>query len=150
MAIFSLHTGLRQSNVKNLRWNQVNWDARTVVFHPNEVKSGKYLNIPLSKTAFQLLVNIYGEQNQSSEYVFTYKNKPITQVSTKAWRKALIRANIHDFRWHDLRHTWASWHIQNGTPLMALKELGGWSSLDMVMKYAHLGQNHLKQYAGNI
>ncbi|HAG52714.1 MAG TPA: hypothetical protein DCL21_02895 [Alphaproteobacteria bacterium] len=57
---------------------------------------------------------------------------------------------MHDFRWHDLRHTWASWHIQNGTPLMVLKELGGWSSLDMVMKYAHLGQNHLKHYAGNV
>ena len=108
MAIFSLQTGLRQSNVKNLRWKQINWDTRTVVFHPNEVKSGKYLNIPLSETAFQLLINIYEQQDHRSDYVFTYKDKPITQVSTKAWRKALTRANIHDFRWHNLRHTWAS------------------------------------------
>ena len=57
-----------------------------------------------------------------------FEGKPITQVSTKAWYEALERAGIEDFRWHDLRHTWASWHVQNGTPLFALQELGGWES----------------------
>jgi hypothetical protein len=56
------------------------------------------------------------------------RRKPITQVSTKAWYAALERAGIADFRWHDLRHSWASWHVQNGTPLFALQELGGWES----------------------
>ena len=65
------------------------------------------------------------------------------------WEKALIRANIIDFRWHDLRHTWASWHVQNGTPLHVLKELGGWSDLTMVLRYAHLSSKHLEEYAGN-
>jgi hypothetical protein len=55
--------------------------------------------------------------------VFSYLGKPITQVSTKAWYAPLKRAGIEDFRWHDLRHTWASWHVQNGTPLCALQEL---------------------------
>ena len=58
MAIFSLQTGLRQSNVKNLKWSQINWDNKTIVFHPNEVKSGKYLNIPLSDVAYQLLISL--------------------------------------------------------------------------------------------
>ena len=57
--------------------------------------------------------------------VFTYAGKPIGQVNTKAWRAALERAGIEDFRWHDLRHTWASWHAQAGTPLHVLQELGG-------------------------
>ena len=61
-------------------------------------------------------------------HVFSYQGKPIIQVSTKAWYAALERAGIEDFRWHDLRHTWASWHVQNGTPLFALQELGGWES----------------------
>ncbi|MDD5460756.1 MAG: tyrosine-type recombinase/integrase [Methylococcales bacterium] len=56
---------------------------------------------------------------------------------------------ITDFRWHDLRHTWASWHIQNGTPLHILKELGGWTDLGMVLRYAHLSSQHLEEYAGN-
>ncbi len=62
-------------------------------------------------------------------HVFSFRGKPIVQVSTKAWYEALERAEIHDFRWHDLRHTWASWHVQNGTPLFALQELGGWKAL---------------------
>ena len=51
---------------------------------------------------------------------------------------ALERARIENFRWHDLRHTWASWHVQKGTPLVALQELGGWESAQMVRRYAHL------------
>jgi len=80
-------------------------------------------------------------------HVFSFRGKPIVQVSTKAWYAALKRAGIEDFRWHDLRHTWASWHMQNGTPLFALQELGGWSSTEMVRRYAHLAANHLAPYA---
>jgi integrase len=53
-------------------------------------------------------------------------------------------------RWHDLRHTWASWHVQNGTPLHVLQELGDWSDIKMVLRYAHLGGQHLQEYAGNV
>ncbi|HET7730767.1 MAG TPA: tyrosine-type recombinase/integrase, partial [Usitatibacter sp.] len=70
-----------------------------------------------------------------------------TQVNTKAWRQALGRARIEDFRWHDLRHTWASWHVQNGTPLNVLQELGGWESPEMVRRYAHFSADHLAPYA---
>ena len=69
------------------------------------------------------------------------------QVGTKAWRAAVARAGIEDFRWHDLRHTWASWHVQHGTPLYALQELGGWSDTEMVRRYAHLSSDHLSDYA---
>ena len=79
--------------------------------------------------------------------MFSYRGKPITQVSTKAWYAALKRAGIADFRWHDLRHTWASWHVQNGTALFALQELGGWASTELVRRYAHLAADHLAPYA---
>jgi integrase len=58
-------------------------------------------------------------------------------VNTKAWRNALKRAGVTDCRWHDLRHTWASWLIQNGTPLFDLQEMGGWKPAAMVRRYAH-------------
>jgi hypothetical protein len=51
--------------------------------------------------------------------------------------------------WHDLRHTWASWHVQNGTPLAVLQELGGRRDLKMVLLYAHLAPGHPAPYASN-
>jgi integrase len=82
--------------------------------------------------------------------VFSYRSKPITQVSSKAWYGALKRAEIDNFRWHDLRHTWASWHVQSGTPLFALQELGGWESAEMVRRYAHLAADHLAPFADRL
>src|ERR1700722_11524451 len=85
-----------------------------------------------------------------SRFFFTNKGKPITQVNTKAWRHALKRAKIENFRWHDLRHTWASWHVQNGTSLQELQQLGGWTSFEMVLRYAHLSSHHLKNAAERV
>ncbi len=83
-------------------------------------------------------------------HVFTYKEKTVTQVNTKAWRQALKRAGVDNFRWHDLRHTWASWHVQAGTPLNFLQELGGWETSDMVRRYAHLSSEHLAGYVDRL
>jgi integrase len=69
------------------------------------------------------------------------------------WRQAVERAGIDDFHWHDLcnlRHTWATWHVQSGTPLPVLQKLGGWASIDMVLRYAHFTDEHLAGYAGNV
>ncbi|MEK6593443.1 MAG: tyrosine-type recombinase/integrase, partial [Pseudomonadota bacterium] len=68
------------------------------------------------------------------------------QVNGKAWKAALARVGVVDFRWHDLRHTWASWHVQAGTPLFVLQELGSWESPEMVQRYAHLATEHLASY----
>jgi integrase len=79
--------------------------------------------------------------------VFTYKGKPVTQVNTKAWHKALKRASIENFRWHDLRHTWASWLTQQGVPLNVIQEMGAWESPEMVQRYAHLAPEQFAQHA---
>ena len=83
-------------------------------------------------------------------HVFSFRGRPVTQVNTKAWRAALERTGIANFRWHDLRHTWASWHVQAGTPLHVLQELGGWECVEMVRKYAHLSSEHLAQYVDRL
>lgn len=67
-----------------------------------------------------------------------------------AWRSGLERAGIEDFRFHDHRHTWASWLIQSGVPLSVLQEMGGWESIEMVRRYAHLAPNHLSEHARKI
>lgn len=60
-----------------------------------------------------------------------------------AWERSLRRAGIEAFRLHDLRHTWASWHVMSGTSLQELMELGGRKSYEMVLRYAHLAPEHL-------
>ncbi|MDP3702747.1 MAG: tyrosine-type recombinase/integrase [Hylemonella sp.] len=68
---------------------------------------------------------------------------PVEQVSTKAWRSALKRAGIEKFRWHDLRHTFATWHREAGTPTYELQRLGGWKTQSMVERYAHVAPGGL-------
>ena len=144
MVLFTLETGLRQKNVTLLEWSQVDIARRTAWIHPDQAKARKAIPVPLSEAAVQIVQKQLGIDNR---YVFTYHGKPVKQPNNWAWRKALKRAGITDFRWHDLRHTWASWHVQAGTPLYVLQELGGWSSAEMVRKYAHLSSEHLAAYA---
>jgi integrase len=82
--------------------------------------------------------------------VFTYEGHPVEQVNTKAWRHALKRAGIEDFRWHDLRHTWATLQRQAGTPTHELQRLGGWKTQSMVERYAHLAPEGLHYAAERI
>lgn len=144
MVRFSLETGLRQRNVTHLEWSQVDLKRRRAWIHPDQAKAGKAIPVPLTKAAIAVLQEQMG---QHDKYVFTYQQRPVKQPNNWAWRKALKRAGIENFRWHDLRHTWASWHVQSGTPLHVLQELGGWSTAEMVQKYAHLNCEHLAAYA---
>lgn len=143
MVVFSLETGLRKSNVTGMQWSQVDLERRTAWIHPDQAKARKAIAVPLSSKAVIVLREQVGKH---PAYVFTYEGRPVRQVNTKAWKLALRRAGIEDFRWHDLRHTWASWHVQAGTPLQALQELGGWETVEMVRRYAHLSSEHLAPY----
>lgn len=147
MAAFSLATGLRRGNVTGLQWSQVDLVRRQAWIHPDQAKARKAIAVPLNAEAVAVIRRQIGKH---PTHVFSFRGKPITQVSTKAWYEAQQRAGITDFRWHDLRHTWASWHVQGGTPLYALQELGGWESPEMVRRYAHLSVEHLAPYADRL
>jgi len=147
MARFTLATGLRESNVTHLEWSQVNMDRRRAWIHAYQSKSRKAIAVPLNDDAMQVL---HRQRGKHPTRVFAYGGKPIRKANGAAWRKALRRAGITDFRWHDLRHTWASWHVQRGTPLYALQQLGGWSDYKMVARYAHLSSDHLAEHAARL
>jgi integrase len=147
MAAFTLATGLRRANVTGLQWSQVDMVRRLAWIHPDQAKARKAIAVPLNAEAVAVIRRWLGKH---PTHVFSFRGKPIGQVSTKAWYEALERAQIHDFRWHDLRHTWASWHVQNGTPLYALQELGGWESPEMVRRYAHFTAEHLAPFADRL
>jgi integrase len=130
-----------------LQWHDIDMKKGHAWIHPDEAKMKKAIPVPLTDDAIAVLKSRLGQHPQ---YVFTYKGKPIGQCNTKAWKKALERAGIKNFRWHDLRHTWASWHVQSGTSLQELQQLGGWSSFEMVLRYAHLSSDHLRNAANRI
>jgi len=144
MMRFTLATGLRQRNVSRLAWADVDMERACAWVHPDQSKTGHAIAVPLNANAMAVLEACKGAH---PEYVFTYQGRPVTQVNTKAWRKAVARAGLKDFRWHDLRHTWASWHAQAGTPFNVLQEMGGWKSSEMVRRYAHLSSAHLLDHA---
>jgi integrase len=101
--------------------------------------------VPLNGDALAVLERWRGKHEQ---YVFVFRRRaPIKQVATRKWRTACKAVGLEGFRFHDLRHTWASWQVQAETPLSHLQELGGWASFSMVQRYAHLSPGHLKQYA---
>lgn len=147
MARFAIATGLRNSNVRLLRWEWVNLDEGTVSLPGSEMKNGKDFVAPLSDMALSVLLR---QKGKHPEWVFPQmsgpgKGKPVTQMCNRTWREACRRAGVPGTRFHDLRHTFASWHIQSGTHVSKLQALGGWSDPKMVQRYAHLGVQHLKE-----
>ena len=147
MARFALSTGLRQANVTGLEWSQLDMQRRVAWIHPDQAKARKAIPVPLNEEAVEVVRRQLGKHNAR---VFTFRGKPVRAVNTKAWTRALRRAGIEDFRWHDLRHTWASWHVQAGTSIQELQELGGWEAVEMVRRYAHLAPEHLAKAAARI
>jgi integrase len=147
MVAFTLETGLRMSNVTGLQWPQVNLERRMLWVPAAQAKARKGIHVPLNEKAVAV---IRRQLFQHPTHVFTYRGQPVLRPNQASFRNAVARAGLEDFHWHDLRHTWATWHVQNGTPLPVLQKLGGWASIDMVLRYAHFTDEHLAGYVDNV
>jgi integrase len=148
LALFAILTGLRAGNVRKLRWENVS--GAHLVFWGSEMKAGEDHVVPLSREA-QLLLE--AQRGVHPEWVFPYRYRgtwaPVSQISTKAWRAARARAGLPTVRFHDLRHTWARWQAEAGTPILAIKEMGGWKTLAMVAHYARFSAD-TRGYAARV
>lgn len=151
---FSVLTGLRLGNVQQLVWGRVNLETAHVWIPAMTAKGRRTISVPLSPEAVALLRAV--ERVEGQERVFLYRGlgrgrkpfvRPMGSPKT-AFGKAVKRAGVGPFRWHDLRHTWASWLVQEGVPAYVVQHLGGWASGAMVEKYAHLDSAHLRQWIG--
>lgn len=143
---FALATGCRASEITGLEWNRVDLERRTAWI--NQTKNGTPRGVPLNNDAIAVLERQRGKHPQ---YCFTYKDEPIQRSNCNtAWYKALEAAGLEDFRFHDLRHTWASWHRQAGTSTDELKDLGGWKTRSMVDRYAKFATENLAFAASRI
>lgn len=154
MATFAILTGLRQANVLGLTWRKVDLARKMVWIEASEMKSARAIGVPLSTGAINVLKSVQGGH---PEFVFTFRGEPIKEIKT-AFQAACIRAGIgrmvagtySGFTWHGLRHTWATWHAQAGTPLEVLRVLGGWSDMRMLDRYAHHVPGLVGKFVNNI
>jgi len=142
--VLSLTTGARQAEIMSLRWGQINFARRSITL--NKTKNGTTRSIPLVGEAFTLLDERSKVRSLNDDRVFpaTARAKKSTYLDLEtAWRNALKTAAVTDFRWHDLRHTSASYLAMLNVSLVEIAKVLGHKTLAMVMRYAHLSNEHI-------
>jgi integrase len=141
----ALNTGLRKGSMYSLTWAMVDWNSRMLNIPTS--KNGEALHIPLNNAALAALKTVY-QRGQKTGRVFQSKKTGEALFNSRHWfEKAVSRAGIKDFVWHDLRHCFASSLRMKGAKLEDIGELLGHKSLTMTKRYSHLGPNQLHQVA---
>lgn len=159
-ALLAATTGLRMANVRDLTWPQVHLVEGFILIPTSSSKTRRPIIVPLTPYSAALLASI--ERAQGTDRVFTYRPflaggegrradpRPITgTLNAKAFRKARKRAGV-PARWHDLRHSFASWLAVAGAPDRILQQLGGWTSPAMLTRYAHLALGDTRSWASAV
>jgi len=132
----ALSTGMRQGEVLGLRWPAVDLERKRLVLH--ETKNGERRAVPLTGPALTTLRAWSKVRRLDTDLVF-----PETKGFHHRWWEALERAKLTDFRFHDLRHTAASYLAMHGATPSEIAEVLGHKTLQMVKRYAHLSDSHV-------
>jgi integrase len=142
MALLSLNTGMRRGEVFNLLWEDVDFKHKLLAVRGDVAKSGKLRHINLNKEAMGVLTEWQAVTNGSAGLVFPGKDGEVFVDVKKSFAGLLSAAKIEAFRWHDLRHHFASRFVMAGGDLNTLRELLGHADIKMVLRYAHLSSEH--------
>lgn len=141
----AINTGLRQAEILTLTWQQINFRQNMIMLDNQQhiSKSKKSASVPLNLKALQILTD--RELHKTSEFVFTYKNKPIQPDFISHQFKKIVRsARLNDsFSFHTLRHTFASWLVQRNVPIQQVQQLLRHADLKTSLIYAHLRNDNL-------
>lgn len=141
LVVLALSTGARHGELINLCWKDVDLERRVITLHDTKNKERRLL--PLAHYALQLMEGHSKLRNITSDLVFPSPLNPHNPWDSRsAWEAALKRANIQNFRFHDLRHSCASYLAMNGASLAEIAEVLGHKTLQMVKRYAHLSEAH--------
>jgi integrase len=135
--IFAINTGLRQSEIVDLKWPQVDLARKTITIL--EQKNQGKDTLPLNEGALGVLKERVQVRRGETEYVFHTRNA--TRICPnnlyQSFHLARKKAGIEKFRFHDLRHTFATRLVQAGVDLYTVQKLGRWKKISMIMSYAH-------------
>ena len=138
IVVFALNTGLRQDELLSLEWSRVSFARKTILIQ--KTKSGRPRTIPLNRTALDLLNKKFGEKVRSiQDIVFVNRvgKKMCASKLRKDFNKVLEEAEIENFRFHDLRHTFSTRLAQAGVDLYKISKLLGHEDIKMTQRYAH-------------
>jgi integrase len=140
IVVLALSTGMRRGEILGLKWQDVDTQAGFLILH--DTKNGERRRVPVAGHALAVIRNHAKVRRIDSDYLFPGRiaGKPID--IRKPWEKALKRAEIDDFHFHDLRHSAASYLAMNGASLAEIAEVLGHKTLQMVKRYAHLSEAH--------
>jgi len=150
IVLIALKTGMRWGEIVSLKWNQapcsnyVDFDNGVIFVHESLAKSQRSRHIPLSNAVRQALKEV--EHTPGRDYIFlnSKTDKPYGSFK-RSFHTAMKRAKISDFRFHDLRHTFASQLVRCGVDLYVVQKLLGHSTPKMTQRYAHLREDQLKE-----
>jgi integrase len=137
----ALLTGMRREELLGLKWEQV----RNGFIYLTETKAGKSRQIPINERSAQILRELRQKNQLKTPYVFCSSDGKRFLRVKRSFASACRRAGIEEFRFHDLRHTFASHLVMKGASLKAVQELLGHADLKMTMRYAHLSKTHLRE-----
>ena len=141
MVIISLNTGLRRGELVSLKWENVSIKSALITVIGENAKSGKTRHIPLNDFALAAIKKLK-KQDLNSDLLFSGAQGNKFMQLRRTWNKVLTKAQIENFRWHDMRHHFASWLVMSGVDLNTVRELLGHSDIQMTLRYAHLAPEH--------
>jgi integrase len=140
--LLSLNTGLRRGELFSLKWPNVDFERKNLTVAGDTAKDGETRHIPLNSEALAILRQWKQQPGVKSQWVFPGKDGAPFQNLRKSWLAVLEKAEIANFRWHDMRHHFASQLVMNGVDLNMVRELLGHSDYKMTLRYAHLAPKH--------
>lgn len=143
LVVLCLSTGARRTEALSLRWNQVDFKRQRITLH--ETKNEERRILPLSGHALELLQKLYEKSQPNTELIFPGRTEGRPFSMRAHWNQAVKKAQLIDFRFHDLRHSAASYLAMNGATLAEIAEVLGHKTLQMVKRYTHLSDSHIAQ-----
>ena len=139
MIILSLNTGMRRGELFSLDWSDIDDDFNQIELRAEHTKASKARTIYLNSSAKTALLD-WRRQTNSTDLVFDNDGAPFTDVK-KAWRLLMDQAKLKHFRWHDMRHDFASQLVIRGVPLNTVRDLLGHKDIQTTLRYAHLSDD---------